>query len=52
MNNKSILRLAGHLNGKKGGVARAKKLTKEQLSEIGRKGAKAMWANHPERRKK
>ena len=29
--------------GKLGGVARAKKLTKKQLSEIGKKGAEARW---------
>ncbi len=33
----------GRLGGLKGGKARAKSLTKEQLSEIGRKGAKARW---------
>jgi hypothetical protein len=31
----------GRLGGLKGGKARAKNLSKEQLSEIGRKGAKA-----------
>lgn len=30
--------------GKKGGEARAKNLTKEQLTEIGRKGAQTRWA--------
>lgn len=29
--------------GRKGGLARTKKLTKAQLSAIGRKGAKARW---------
>lgn len=33
----------GRLGGKKGGKARAKKLTKEQRSEIARKAAKARW---------
>ncbi len=28
----------------KGGKARAKNLTKDELSKIGKKGAKAMWA--------
>jgi hypothetical protein len=30
--------------GKKGGKQRAAKLTKEQLSEIGRKGAAKRWS--------
>jgi len=30
--------------GKRGGEARAKNLTKEQLAEIGRKGAQTRWA--------
>ncbi|MDB4285516.1 hypothetical protein N9903_01265 [bacterium] len=34
----------GRLGGLKGGVARAKKLTAEQRSEIARKAAKARWA--------
>ncbi len=34
----------GRLGGKKGGKARAKKLTKEQRSEIARKAAKARWS--------
>ena len=33
----------GRLGGKKGGAARAKKLTPEQRSEIARKAAKARW---------
>lgn len=33
----------GRKGGLKGGKARAKKLTKEQLSEIGKAGAKARW---------
>ena len=33
----------GRLGGKKGGEARAKKLTKEQRSEIARKAAEARW---------
>ena len=33
----------GHLGGKKGGVARAKKLTAKQRSEIAKKAAKARW---------
>ncbi len=33
----------GRLGGKKGGKARAEKLTKEQRSEIARKAAKARW---------
>jgi len=34
----------GRLGGKKGGKARAKKLTPEERSEIARKAAKARWA--------
>ncbi|HTC61687.1 MAG TPA: hypothetical protein VK709_02495 [Candidatus Saccharimonadales bacterium] len=30
--------------GRKGGLARAKNLTKEQIAEIGRKGAMKRWA--------
>jgi hypothetical protein len=37
----------GRLGGKKGGRARAAKLTKEQRSEIARKAAKARWAERP-----
>ncbi|HEV3258564.1 MAG TPA: hypothetical protein VG013_16930 [Gemmataceae bacterium] len=33
----------GKLGGKKGGPARAAKLTKEQRSEIARKAARARW---------
>ena len=33
----------GRLGGKKGGKARAAKLTKEQRSEIARKAARARW---------
>ncbi len=33
----------GRLGGLKGGKARAESLTDEQLSEIGKKGAKARW---------
>ena len=33
----------GRLGGKKGGPARAKKLTKEQRSEIARHAAEARW---------
>lgn len=35
----------GRLGGKKGGKARAAKLTPEQRSEIARKAAQARWAN-------
>ena len=34
----------GRLGGKKGGKARAQKLTPEQRSEIARKAAKTRWA--------
>lgn len=40
----------GRLGGKKGGKARAKKLTKEQRSEIAKKAAQARWKK--EKRKK
>lgn len=33
----------GKLGGKKGGKARAEKLTKEQRTEIAKKAAKARW---------
>jgi general stress protein YciG len=33
--------------GRKGGTARAKNLTPEQLSAIGRKGAQSRWAKKP-----
>jgi hypothetical protein len=33
----------GRLGGKKGGAARAAKLTKEQRSEIAKKAAQARW---------
>lgn len=33
--------------GRKGGTARGKNLTKEQLAEIGRKGAQTRWAKKP-----
>ena len=36
----------GRLGGKKGGKARAHKLSAKQLSEIGRKGARARWKGH------
>ncbi len=37
----------GRLGGKKGGKARAEKLTPEQRSEISRKAAKARWEKKP-----
>ena len=36
----------GRLGGKKGGPARAKRLTAEQRQEIARKAARARWARH------
>ncbi|MGH7667205.1 MAG: hypothetical protein ACREN1_07855 [Candidatus Dormibacteria bacterium] len=39
----------GRLGGKKGGKARAAKLTPEERTEIARKAATARWANHPSR---
>jgi hypothetical protein len=39
----------GRLGGKKGGPARAAKLTAEQLSAIGRKGARARWGKRKRR---
>ena len=38
----------GRLGGKKGGVARAKKLSPERRSEIARKAAKARYAKKSE----
>jgi hypothetical protein len=38
----------GRRGGLKGGRARAEKLTKEQLSEIGRQGAKKRWQKKTE----
>ena len=35
--------ILGHLGGKKGGKARAKKLTPEQRSDIARKAAQVRW---------
>ncbi len=35
----------GRLGGKKGGPARAKKLSKKKRSEIAKKAAKARWRN-------
>jgi len=36
----------GRLGGRKGGKARAEKLTPEQRKEIGRKAAQARWKRH------
>lgn len=38
--------------GKRGGLARAKAMTAEQLSEIGRKAAKVRWKGHKKKRSK
>jgi len=40
----------GRLGGKKGGKARAAKLSAEERSEIARKAAQARWENRPEDR--
>lgn len=37
----------GRLGGKKGGPARAKKLTEERRKEIAQKAANARWSNRP-----
>lgn len=37
----------GRLGGRKGGKARAAKLTKERRSEIARKGGQARWKGRP-----
>jgi len=42
----------GHLGGKKGGPARAKKLTAGERSAIAKKGGKAKAAKHPGKAKK
>lgn len=39
----------GHLGGKKGGKARAAKLTPEQRSEIAKKAAAVRWADNARR---
>jgi hypothetical protein len=39
----------GKLGGRKGGKARAEKLTPEQRSEIARKAANARWAKKRQR---
>lgn len=39
----------GKLGGKKGGVARAKKLSPKKRSEIAKKAAKARWAKKREK---
>ena len=36
----------GRLGGKKGGPARAERLTPEQRADISRRAAKARWARH------
>jgi hypothetical protein len=38
--------MLGSRGGKKGGPARAAKLSKKRLSEIGKKAAKARWKDH------
>lgn len=39
--------LLGRLGGKKGGPARAKKLSKKRRTEIARKAALVRWKNRP-----
>jgi hypothetical protein len=39
----------GRLGGKKGGAARARNLTPEQLAEIGRLGAEKRWGKKPKK---
>ena len=39
-------RILGRLGGKKGGPARAAKLTPEERREIAKRGAEARWAHH------
>jgi hypothetical protein len=38
--------LLGKLGGRKGGLERARRLTKKQRAEIARQGAKARWKEH------
>lgn len=40
--------LLGKLGGRKGGLERAKRLTKKRRAEIARQGAKARWKGHKE----
>ena len=44
--------LLGSIGGKKGGPARAAKLSKRRLSEIGRKAARARWSTRVRPRKR
>ena len=44
---KAIKNAAAVELGAKGGAARAKNLSKQELSDIGRKGAAKRWANKP-----
>jgi hypothetical protein len=44
-NIKAYLAQIGRNGGLKGGPARAKKLSKKKLREIGKKGADARWSN-------
>ena len=39
--------LTVHEMGRRGGTARGKNLTPEQLSKIGKKGARTRWAKKP-----
>lgn len=41
----------GRLGGLKGGPARAKKLSKQQLSEIGRKAVNTRWSRRKKQKK-
>lgn len=41
----------GRLGGRKGGKARAEKLTAEQRKEIARKAAKARWEKYRQERR-
>jgi hypothetical protein len=38
--------ILGRLGGRKGGLERARRLTKKRRAEIAREGAKARWKSH------
>jgi hypothetical protein len=46
LENKTLRAAAGSAGGKKGGRARAAKLSVEKRKEIAQKAAKARWAKH------
>jgi hypothetical protein len=49
---RAYLASIGKKGGKKGGPARAKSLSKAELTESARKAAKVRWAGHTPKKKK